>query len=161
MAGSALRDRARKAAFIERLMVAGRELGDAGIKALAEEMARGISQIWLWDNSLEGCVPPAGNTQEAPAATPPVASKAPGPAEPSADEAFDPFAFSVVVLLKRQGRAALMKRLDAIGDPAQLHKIAEAQHLGIDKSLKSARKLREAIIAGAEQRLADRRAAAS
>ena len=160
MAGSALRDRPRKAAFIARLMAAGRDLDDAAITALAEEMARGINQIWLWDNSIESCVPPGANTQKAPAAKPAADANLPVP-EPTADEAFDPFAFSVVVLLKRQGRAALMKRLDAIDDPAQLHKIAEAQHLGIDKSLKSARKLREAIIVGAEQRLADRRAAAS
>lgn len=141
-------------------MAAGRELDDAGIEALAEEMARGISQIWLWDETLESCAPPAPRPGQAPGGKPAAAGKSSVP-EPTTHEAFDPFAFSVVVMLKRQGPAALMKRLEAIDDPAQLRKIAEAQHLGIDKSLGSARKLREAIVEGAEQRLADRRAAAS
>lgn len=85
----------------------------------------------------------------------------PATAEPRAADPFDPFAFSVIVILKRQGRAALMKRLEAIDDANHLRQIAEAQHLGIDKSIGSVKKLREAIILGAEQRLADRRAAAS
>ncbi|HRY06169.1 MAG TPA: hypothetical protein P5114_03535 [Hyphomicrobiaceae bacterium] len=110
----------------------------------------------------------SGKDRPPPASTPQAEPLSGEPDQPSsapsstlAADTFDPFAFSVIVMLKRQGRAALMKRLEAVNDPAQLRKIAEAQHLGVDKSLRSARKLREAIITGAEQRLADRRAAAS
>lgn len=129
---------------------------------LAERCVKRIARMLVWDASgaeLPGAdsAPSSATSQPEPDRQPQTESQP----QPPAPEAFDPFAFSVVVVLKRQGRAALMKRLASIDNPEQLRKIAEAQHLGIDKSLSSIRKLREAIVAGAEQRLADRRAAAS
>ena len=156
MAGSALRDHDRKRAFVKRLLAAARELDDAGIEALAEEMARGINQIWLWDDKLDGGNRPApGHAKNS------TQSAEPGRPPSAAETVFDPFAFSVVVMLKRQGRAALVKQLEGIKSADHLRKIADAQHLGVDRSIKAVAKLREAIIHGAEQRLADRRAAAS
>lgn len=127
---------------------------------LAQRCVKRIARMLVWDSSganatIELVGSPAAGAEPHPQAEQPPTATA------TATEAFDPFAFSVVVLLKRKGRAALLKRLESIEDPAQLRKIAEAQHLGIDKSLNSTSKLREAIVAGAEQRLADRRAAAS
>lgn len=155
MAGSALRDHDRKRAFVKRLLAAARELDDAGIEALAEEMARGINQIWLWDDKLDGAAPAPGHGETS------TQSTKPGRPPAAAETVFDPFAFSVVVMLKRQGRAALVKQLEGIKSADHLRKIADAQHLGVDRSIKAVAKLREAIIHGAEQRLADRRAAAS
>jgi hypothetical protein len=42
-----------------------------------------------------------------------------------------------------------------------LKKLADAQHLGFDRSLTKIDDIRKALLASAEQRLADRRAAAS
>ncbi len=74
---------------------------------------------------------------------------------------FDPYTFSAVVVLAKTGKDGLMKRLLEIRSSENLKAFAEAQHLGIDRSLSKADELRKAIAAATEQRLADRRAAAS
>jgi len=74
---------------------------------------------------------------------------------------FDPFAFSVVVVLARNGADALHSRLEDIENARDLRELAEVQHLGVDDAITVAAELRAAIVRGAEQRLADRRAAAS
>ena len=74
---------------------------------------------------------------------------------------FDPYAFSVVVMLAKKGEQGLMARLNDVSDPAQLKAIADAQHIGLKGSSATAKDLRKAIVQGAKQRLADRRAAAS
>ena len=76
-------------------------------------------------------------------------------------EAFDPYAFSTVVILARNGPDALMDKLKEIKAPQHLRQLADAQHLGIPPNIVKADELRHAIIKGASQRLADRRAAAS
>jgi hypothetical protein len=75
--------------------------------------------------------------------------------------AFDPFAFSVVALLTRQGRGAVEAKLAAITAPADLRALADAQHLAVDQSVVDAEQLRAAIVVGAERRMAERIAAAS
>jgi hypothetical protein len=87
---------------------------------------------------------------------------APAKAEPAKVEpAFDPYAFSAMVTLAKQGRDGLAKRLGEIKTAEHLKKFADAQHLGIDRSLTKIDDLRKAILAATEQRLADRKAAAS
>ena len=76
-------------------------------------------------------------------------------------EKFDAYAFSAVVVLARSGQDALMRKLKKIKAPEHLRQLADAQHLGIPPSIVKADELRRAIIKGASQRLADRRAAAS
>jgi hypothetical protein len=159
MAGSALRDREKKLAFYRGVLRSGGAVDPARLDSVADDLARRTSQIWLWDPALASEM---AAVEPPPAATPPP-SPVP-PAEQTATPAppeFDPFAFSAVVVLTRQGRAALLKRLAAIDDPRHLLQLADAQHLGIDRSLTNPERLREAIVKGAEQRIADRRAAAS
>lgn len=148
---------------------------DPGVDAdtadrLSERLTKRVARMLVWDSS--GADEPAATGATAAATAPQdrpddeaspaqAPTSAAAPTSREAPEPFDPFAFSIVVVLKRQGRAALMKRLDAITDAAHLHQMAVAQHIGIDKSITAPAKLREAIVAGAEQRLADRRAAAS
>lgn len=82
----------------------------------------------------------------------------------TADEtikSFDPYAFSLMVVLARSGRDGLAKRLQEITDIKHLRAISEAQHLAIDKEIKKITDYREAMVEAAEQRLADRKAAAS
>lgn len=82
------------------------------------------------------------------------------PAAPT-PPAFDPFAFSLVAVLKKEGRDALLARLARISAPEQLMALAGAQHVPVTAAAATLEELRRAIIAGAERRLADRRAAAS
>ena len=81
--------------------------------------------------------------------------------EPTAVSAFDPFAFSAVAVLMKQGRAGLAQRLGPIASAAHLRQLAEAQHLAIDATIADPAALCEAIVAAAERRLAERRAAGS
>ena len=74
---------------------------------------------------------------------------------------FDPYAFSAMVVLSKTGRDGLARKLTEIKGADNLRKFAEAQHLGIDRKLTKIDDLRKAILVAAEQRLADRRAAAS
>jgi hypothetical protein len=82
----------------------------------------------------------------------------PGPAPASA---FDPYAFSAVAVLTKQGRSALETKLGAIPSVDDLRAIADAQHLAVDQTVSDANALRQAIITGAERRIAERIAAAS
>ena len=81
-------------------------------------------------------------------------------AQPAA-KPFDPYAFSAVALLTKQGRAALETKLSSIASASDLRALADAQHLAVDTSVKDASALRAAIIVGAERRIAERIAAAS
>jgi hypothetical protein len=121
---------------------------------LAEECTRRINRMLVWD--APRALPSEGEGQSAEAAPPPPAAEPP-PAEP----AFDPYAFSAVVVFARAGREALLERLAEIENVEHLRQLADAQHLVIDKRLKNPEAIRAAIVAGVEQRLADRRAAAS
>jgi hypothetical protein len=80
------------------------------------------------------------------------------PAAPAA--AFDPFAFSVVVVLTKQGKDGLMTKLAAVESAADLRAIAKAQHIAIPPT-GSADDLRRAIVDGTAARIADRQAASS
>ena len=76
-------------------------------------------------------------------------------------ENFDPYLFSVIVVLTKHGREGLLKRLQEIRSVEHLRAFAEAQHVPVARTLKRAEDIRKAIVAAAEQRLADRKAAAS
>jgi hypothetical protein len=91
-----------------------------------------------------------------------VAARAP---EPEAAAPFDPYAFAVEAMLIKHGREALAARLADIAAPGDLRALAKAQRINLDASVSgntaaSPEALRAAIIAGAERRIADRRAAA-
>lgn len=73
---------------------------------------------------------------------------------------FDPFAFSVVVVVTKEGREGLANKLAAIG-PADLKALAKAQHVALPAGDLSTEELRAAIVEGALQRIANRKAAAS
>jgi hypothetical protein len=79
----------------------------------------------------------------------------------SAVSVFDPYAFSVVAVFAKKGADALTAELERIARADQLVALATAQHITIDPSETDVAALRRAIVAGAERRLADRRAAAT
>ncbi len=110
--------------------------------------------------------PPAAKTSTPDTPAAPSAPPAPTPT-PAADaagkpsEPFDPYAFSATVVLKRKGKAELERLLAAVTEPAHLKLIAEKQHLGLLPEAKTAAEMRAGIVAAAEARINDRRAAAS
>ncbi len=74
---------------------------------------------------------------------------------------FDPFVFSALAVLTKQGAAALSARLSEITTAENLHALANAQHLSVNVKLTDLAAIRVAILAATEARLAERRAAAS
>jgi hypothetical protein len=82
------------------------------------------------------------------------------PAAPS-PPAFDPHAFSLIVVMTKLGADGLRARLEAIDDFEHLKALARAQHIAVDSTVVDASALRAAIVTGTAQRIADRRAAAS
>ncbi len=75
--------------------------------------------------------------------------------------AFNPFAFSAVVVLARHGRDALLGKLAEIESADLLRRLADAQHLAIDPALSDPAEIRQAIVSGAAKRIDARRAAAT
>jgi hypothetical protein len=78
---------------------------------------------------------------------------------PPAD--FDPYDPNVIVVLRTQGREAALSALAGIAEEAQLRLLAHEQQLGIPAGLSGLPAMREAIVAAAERRVANRRAAGS
>jgi hypothetical protein len=76
-------------------------------------------------------------------------------------QAFDPYEVGAVVTLHRHGAGVLMDRLSAIARVEDLRMLASAQNLAVGPGWSTADELRAAIVSCAEQRLAERRAAAS
>lgn len=87
------------------------------------------------------------------------ATSGPSTTQP-APPAFDPFQFSLVAVLKKEGADKLRERLAGIASAEHLLALAQAQHVAVAAAPSALDDLRQAIITGAEQRLADRRAAA-
>jgi hypothetical protein len=112
----------------------------------AIDSGQGLEDIAPWpEDALDAPAPQLGSA----------------PAPVVAPAAFDPFAFSVVALLKREGRAGVGARLGDITARADLLALADAQHLALPDGLGDPEAIRTAIIDSAEARLAGRRAAAS
>ncbi len=120
-------------------------LDDAAAERLTDALTRAVNRMLVWD-------------------MPPSPAKDTSNAELTVEvvkPAFDPYAFSVLAALMKSGREGLAKKLSDIGSVDHLKAIAEAQHLALDPKLKKLDDVRKAIIAATEQRLADRKAAAS
>lgn len=135
--------------------------------ALKRELTEGILEVRVrraaYDR-VRAATP--RQADEPPAAPSPKLPPAPAPAvtetvAPPSKPVFDPFAFSVVAVLTRKGRDALLETLAAIEAVEDLRSLALAQHLALDPDLASADEIRAAIVAGAERRIAERKAAAS
>jgi hypothetical protein len=138
-------------------------MGEPGVdRALAERVAercvKHIDLLLEWDRGRSDKKPQPAPEPERPLVPP---LRATPPVKPAAMRPFDPYAFSVVVTLVKKGREALVARLSEIDNIEDLRQLANAQHLGVDPHLARAEEVRQAIINGAEKRIASRRAAAS
>ena len=74
---------------------------------------------------------------------------------------FDPYSPNVVVVIRTRGREAVLEELHSIGDIDCLRLLAREQQLGVAPDLDDPADVRLAIVAAAERRIANRRAAAS
>lgn len=128
-------------------------LDDGEAKRLAAALTRAISRMLVWEVPRES---------EADASTHPAPAAPQLPPEllPKA-EAFNPYLFSVIVVLTRQGPDGLLKRLQDIKTAENLLAFAHAQHVPVDPSIEKPEDIRKAIVEAAQRRLADRKAAAS
>lgn len=154
----------RKRAFFRAYIQRETSLDKAAADKLADALTSAVNMMRVWD------VPEAAPVAEAEAkdqgAAKPkgkAATAAPAAASPAQPAAapFDPFAFSPIVVLVKTGKDGLMKRLLDIKSVEHLKAFADAQHLAVAPSIKKIDELRKAIVAATEQRLADRKAAAS
>ncbi len=89
-----------------------------------------------------------------------VAAAPPPEAEPPA-QPFDPYSPNVIVVFRTRGRDAVLQELHSIEDVDCLRLLAREQQLGIAADLADPTAIRQAIVAAAERRVANRRAAAS
>lgn len=151
--------------YFRDLFAAEAELPKAAADRLTRLCTREIAQLRVREPIPYR--PPATRKEpppQPPQPQPPVSgSKAETGKAASAKDApsFDPYAFSLVTTFRRSGRDALLARLNEIDSAANLRKLAEAQHVALPADVTEPAQMREAIIDGTEQRLADRRAAAS
>jgi hypothetical protein len=132
----------RMRAFFRAHILRETQLDAAAADRLAQVLTRAVNRMMVWD-ATGGAIPDA---------KPPTSQTRPP---------FNPYAFSAMVTLARSGRDGLMKKLAEIRTADELKTFADAQHLAIDRGLKKSDELRRAIVAATEQRLADRKAAAS
>lgn len=158
---------AAKDAFLKRLLAAEAGLDDAARARLTESLQDAISLISVRRQPHHGSEPQAIPTIAEP---PPLnrATTAQDPPPPHAAtrptmtaEPFDPFTPNVIVVFRTRGRKAVLEALAPIDDIECLRLLAREQQLGIDAELADPSHIREAIVAAAERRIANRRAAAS
>ncbi len=144
--------------FLRGLVDAVDGVPDGARRALTRDLTQGITEVRVRREAYERVRDQPDRPSELLANAAP--TTVPTPAAP-AKTAFDPFAFSVVAVLTKKGKAALMDELDKVADVEDLRRIGEAQHLALDPALTTAVDIRAAIVSGAEQRIAERKAAAS
>ncbi len=142
-------------------LIAEAKLPAQAASNLADAMCEAIADIRVrreaWDAKRQGI--DAGVAEPSPAAVQTEAASK--DATPTATPAFDPYVFSALAVLAKNGRAALVEHLAAIDSVTDLKALAKAQHLTLDASLSELQAVRTALVTATEARLAERRAAAS
>jgi hypothetical protein len=165
---------AAKQRYLRGLMERERELSAEGAARLADLGAAEIVSLRVSATKARPRRRPGIEIQPAkPAVDEPAAAVAEAPIKtehqpappPAPAAAFDPYAFNTINLYKKSGRQALADRLAQIETAAHLRRIAEAQRISLPSDLRTGdtapERLREAIVAGVEAFIANRRAAAS
>ncbi|MEQ1671058.1 MAG: hypothetical protein ABL893_09390 [Hyphomicrobium sp.] len=158
----------KKRAFFRAYIQRETSLDQASADKLAEALTKAVNMMRVWEmpapvehvqaaRPTPHASPAAGKSRSKLSA----AETGAGASQPDAAAPFDPYAFSAMVVLAKTGKDGLLKRLAEIKSVEHLKAFADAQHLAVAPSLKKLDDLRKAIVAATEQRLADRKAAAS
>lgn len=98
-------------------------------------------------------------TAAQPSAAPASPNLEPAATPPSSSKPFDPYSPNVIVVIRTRGRDAALTELTSIATEQNLRLLAREQQLGIPKDTMSLSEIRDAIIAAAERRIANRLAA--
>lgn len=146
---------AAKDAYLKRAIKAEAEIPAPARVRLTERLTAEIAVVSL----RAGKVPDAPVEAVAEVAATIEAPEASVPA--SSPPAFDPYQPNVIVIFRTRGREAVLAQLGDIADVEHLRLLAREQQLGIAADLASANDIRHAIVAAAERRIANRRAAVS
>lgn len=154
-----------KDAYFRRVLRAEPGVGAAASERILRRLQAEVVQVRL--RGSEAATQPleeAGATAEPsaeaaiPTAAEVIAATGGGAAEPMPE--FDPFTPNVIVLIRTEGRERALAALAGIDRIEHLLLLAREQKLSIDGALEAAADIRSAIIAAAERRVANRRAAA-
>jgi hypothetical protein len=138
--------------LIERAVLREAGLPEGAARRIANRVLRQSDRVAEIGVALRPAERPAASATD-----PPIAK----PAEPAeVAQTFDPYEIGAVVTLHRHGAGALMDRLASISRLEDLRMLASAQNLAVGTGWSTADELRAAIVACAEQRLAERHAAA-
>lgn len=153
----------KKRAFFRAYIQRETNLDGQAAEKLAEALTKAVNMMRVWEMPEYVAAPePAAVTAKSKGKSSTVETATTPPGQVQAQPAkFDPYAFSAMVVLAKTGKDGLMKRLSEIKSVEHLKALADAQHLAVSPSLKKLDDLRKAIISATEQRLADRKAAAS
>lgn len=143
----------KKRAFFRAYIQRETSLDQAAADKLAEALTKAVNMMRVWEMPEPVAPPTPGSAK---GKFKPSSADSAAPSQP-----FDPYAFSAMVVLAKTGKDGLLKRLADIKTTEHLRAFAEAQHLAVNPSLKKLDDLRKAIVSATEQRLADRKAAAS
>ena len=144
---------AAKDGYLRRTLRAEPELTEATRDRIAARLQSEIASLSLR--------PAAASEMAADAAEsiPPVSAPVNAPA-PTA-MTFDPYTPNVIVVIRTRGRDAVLAELRAISKIEDLRLLAREQQLGLTGELVNVDEICLAIVAAAERRIANRRAAAS
>jgi hypothetical protein len=151
---------AAKDAYLKRSLRAEAELAEPVRERLTERLRGEIASVTLKAAPATD-VAEAGPDKERPAASHVLATAAPATPLAAAPSVFDPYNPNVIVVIRTRGREAVLAELAGIDDVDHLRLLAREQQLGIGGDLTNAVDIRMAIVAAAERRIANRRAAAS
>lgn len=165
---------AAKNLYFERVLEAEAEMNDAARERLLARLAADVALVSLkaarsrkpaTANKKTGFGADCSDQVKASRTAEVIGSDSVGPATGIADamaiSVFDPYSPNVIVVIRTQGREAVLAELDGIADVDCLLLLAREQQLGIEPGLSCADDIRLAIVAAAERRIANRRAAAS
>ena len=154
---------AAKDAFLKRLLASEPGLDNETRDRLTQVLQSSIASVARrHDLPIASAVNEAVSVAMEPAHEP-VAHQVPeaSTSSPSEGDAFDPYSPNVIVVFRTRGRDAALEELHSIEDVESLRLLAREQQLGIASDLADAPTIRQAIVAAAERRIANRRAAAS
>ncbi len=152
---------AAKDAYLKRAIKAEAEIPVPARERLTERLQGEIAVVSLRGPKPEAVL--AETTADLAPATSHSATPHPLDAatEPTPPAGFDPYQLNVIVIFRTRGRDAVLAQLGDIDDVEHLRLLAREQQLGIASDLSSANDIRHAIVAAAERRIANRRAAVS
>lgn len=147
---------AAKDAYLKRAVCAETDIPAPARDRLTERLKSEIAAVSLRRAKVQD-VAIVVSPDTAAATMTPTADPVAAPSQPT----FDPYQLNVIVIFRTRGRDAVLAQLGDIDDVEHLRLLAREQQLGIAPDLASASDIRHAIVAAAERRIANRRAAVS